>query len=467
MRGSSARGSSARRLVGRGALARLFGSVRGLGLTPWTAVAVAAAWSLVLVADVSIALAAVLVVLVVAAVDGWQVRAEPVVERSIPGVISRGIPAPLRVSAHQPGARQVAVRQALPPDVVQGVTPIGSGPDGGVEGTVTALRRGVHRFPAVAVRSDGPLGLGRWHHTVGTEVRVEAHADLPTAHRLALAVRRGMLRPTGERTRGPLGLGTEFESLREYHTDDDSRLINWRATSRLGRPMSNNLRVEQDQTMVIALDCGRLQTSSLGTVATGAPAGAELGSARGLFAVPPWAATRLDSLADVVSALTMVADELGDRCGLVAYDDTITADVRASRRGSRGVLRAALELDASSADTDHAKGLARAVAARPTVLVVCTDANDPVSVEPLVGGLAGVASGRRVIVVVPDDLEAADDAPTDTSVAGIARVAVLDQYRADRDAAVAMVRSTGARVVHAPPHRLAEAAVRAYLGARG
>src|SRR5207253_8103026 len=47
--------------------------------------------------------------------------------------------------------------------------------------------------------------------------------------------------------RGPLGLGTEFELIREYEPDDDIRQVNWRATARLGRPMSNQYRLEQDR----------------------------------------------------------------------------------------------------------------------------------------------------------------------------------------------------------------------------
>ncbi len=462
----------------RGPVTRAVEAVRrlsGVGATPWAAVAVAVASALVLVADVPVALLAVLIVCVVTVVDGWLVRREPLVERVVPHVLSRGVGAPLRITAEQPGARRVVVRQAMPPDVVLRAAPVSSGSSsgvGGIEGTLTALRRGAHRLPPVGVRCDGPLGLGRWYHRTGGELRVEAHADLPTAHRLALAVRRGVLRPSGERTRGPLGLGTEFESLREYHTDDDSRLINWRATSRLGRPMSNNLRVEQDQTLVIALDCGRLQASALGTLGMDPPEGLETGTgggvARGLFATPPWAATRLDALSDAVSALSMVADELGDRCGLVAYDDAIRADVRAARRGSAGVLRALLDLDASAADADHAKGLALADALRPTVLVVLTEANDPVSVEPLLTGLGAVAGRRRVIVVVPDDLDVeAPPGPGSTTADIEARALVAAQFRAERDAALSLVRATGARVVHAPPHRLAEATVRTYLGARG
>ena len=55
-----------------------------------------------------------------------------------------------------------------------------------------------------------------------------------------MAVRTGRFRHEGRRSRGPLGLGTEFESVRDYLPDDDIRQVNWRATERLGRPMSKH-----------------------------------------------------------------------------------------------------------------------------------------------------------------------------------------------------------------------------------
>ena len=51
--------------------------------------------------------------------------------------------------------------------------------------------------------------------------------------------------------RGPLGLGTEFELVRDYLPDDDVRQVNWRATARLGRPMSNQYRTEQDRDVIV------------------------------------------------------------------------------------------------------------------------------------------------------------------------------------------------------------------------
>ena len=51
----------------------------------------------------------------------------------------------------------------------------------------------------------------------------------------------------GPATRGPLGLGTDFESVRDYQPDDDVRQVNWRASARIGRPISDQYRIEQDR----------------------------------------------------------------------------------------------------------------------------------------------------------------------------------------------------------------------------
>ncbi len=62
----------------------------------------------------------------------------------------------------------------------------------------------------------GRSGSARWTHSVGEAADVLVYPDLPAARRLASAVRAGKFRRRGPAPRGPLGLGTEFESVREY-----------------------------------------------------------------------------------------------------------------------------------------------------------------------------------------------------------------------------------------------------------
>ena len=53
--------------------------------------------------------------------------------------------------------------------------------------------------------------------------------------------------------------------IRDYQPDDDIRQVNWRATARLGRPMSNQYRLEQDRDLLLLIDAGRLSTAPLGS----------------------------------------------------------------------------------------------------------------------------------------------------------------------------------------------------------
>jgi uncharacterized protein (DUF58 family) len=160
------------------------------------------------------------------AVDAWLVRQPPVVERHVPERLARGVPATLSLAAEEPA--RVRLRQPVPPDLA--FTPTES--DGVLTGPVVARRRGRHVLPKLVARVTGPLGLAAWTHEVGETAELVVYPDLPAARRLASSVRTGKFNDEGLRRRGPLGLGTEFESVREYSPDDDIRQVNWRATAR-------------------------------------------------------------------------------------------------------------------------------------------------------------------------------------------------------------------------------------------
>src|SRR5690606_7990654 len=106
----------------------------------------------------------------------------------------------------------------------------------------------------------------------------------------------GNFRDPGLR-RGPIGLGTDFEAVREYTPDDDVRRINWAATERTRRPMVNTYREDTERDLWCLIDTGRLLASPIGD------------------------RTRLDLVLDAVASVGAVADVLGDRVGAVVFDE--------------------------------------------------------------------------------------------------------------------------------------------------
>jgi uncharacterized protein (DUF58 family) len=406
--------------------------------TPRVAVALAGLSVLFLVVPVELPLFAALALGVATAVDAWSARRIPAVQRLTAATLARGVPAAFTLRVLD-DAGAVRLRQPLPPDLR--LAP--SEADGELAGELVARRRGRHLLPQAVVRRRGPLGLAAWTHRVDVPVEIVVYPDLPAARRLASAVRTGRFRDEGLRRRGPLGLGTEFESVRDYSPDDDIRQVNWRATARLGRPMSNQYRVERDRDVVCVIDCGRL------------------------MAAPFADRTRLDAALDAAVAVASVADVLGDRCGAIAFAGEVLRSLPPRRSGARDVVHTIFDLEPLPVDSDYELAFQHVRGAKRAFVLVLTDLLEESAARPLVAALPVLAKRHAVTVATATDAElaAAVSEPPESPV-DVYRAAVALDVLAAQAKVAARLRRTGAGVVEASPDGLAAACIRAYLRAK-
>ena len=391
-----------------------------------------------LVVPPGVAVLGALALVAAAVVDLLAVRAAPRVVRTGPHVMARGVRGPLILEVEAPGAARV--RQPVPPDL--GLEP--SEADGRLESSLLPRRRGRHVLPAAAVRVEGRLGLARVTSRSGAAGEVLVYPDLPAAHRLVTAVRQGRFRDPGLLTRGPLGLGTDFESIRDYLPDDDIRQVNWRASARVGRPMSNQYRVEQDRNVVCCVDVGRLMA---------APVAQDV--------------TRLDAALDAAVAVALVADEVGDQCGVLAFADTVKRRVPPRRRGGRAVVEALFDLEPTPVESDYEAAFRRIGGGKRSLVLVFTDLLEETAARPLVEAIPVLARRHHVVVasVRDPDLDAVVRTPP-TQMADVFAAAVVVDALAARERAAAQLRRAGAEVLEAPAHALAAACVATYLRAK-
>jgi uncharacterized protein (DUF58 family) len=91
------------------------------------------------------------------------------------------------------------------------------------------------------------------------------------------------------------GIGAEFTGIREYTSNDDWRKVNWKATARVGKLMTNIYDVEKNREVILAVDTGRWMQASTGEV------------------------SRLDRALEMAAALMQVALSSGDKVGLLLY----------------------------------------------------------------------------------------------------------------------------------------------------
>ena len=432
---------------------------------PRAAIALCAVGVLALLAPSAIAVVIAIAVVGATAIDMLLARRRPRVRRSIATVLARGVPASLSIQTlaarpDSPAARasagrdattaiqRVELRQAQPPDfTIEPATAWGR-----LDARVVAHRRGAHTLPPVAARRHGPLGLGTCTFDADGGADLLVYPDVFAAQRVVIALRRGRFRDPGLRTRGPLGLGTEFESVRDYLPDDDVRQINWQATARVGRPMSNQYRIEQDRDVVCLLDAGRLMAAPLDVEPI-----AGLGGATHQI-------TRLDAAVDAITMVALVADELGDRCGVTIYDSEIRRRLAPRRTGGKAVVRTVLDVEPALVDSDHDLAFRAVGGVKRALIVVCTDLVDEAAARSLLDAVPVLARRHAVVIasVRDPDLEAplrTEPATARDVYAAAVALDVLDE----RERVIQRLRHLGATVIEARPKLLGEACVRAYL----
>lgn len=119
------------------------------------------------------------------------------------------------------------------------------------------VRRGVLPADKLTLRSTSVLGFVARQKSFDVPAQIRV---MPPFHsRKHLPSKRQKLRELDGRTALMVrGMGTEFDSLREYVRGDDIRSIDWRATARAQKLMTKTWRPERDRRVVIVIDSSRL-----------------------------------------------------------------------------------------------------------------------------------------------------------------------------------------------------------------
>jgi uncharacterized protein (DUF58 family) len=158
-------------------------------------------------------------------------------------------------------------------------------------------QRGEYDWQGIQVRQLSPWRLAWQQWRVDAAQPVAVYPDLVGLR--ALSIRLALQASGTMRQTRKLGTGTEFTEMREYAVGDDPRFIDWKATARRNRPLVRVLEPEQEQTVIILLDRGRLMTANI----------------QGL--------QRFDLGLNATLSLALAATQRGDKVGVGVFDRTL------------------------------------------------------------------------------------------------------------------------------------------------
>jgi uncharacterized protein (DUF58 family) len=316
---------------------------------------------------------------------------------------------------------------------------------------VRGLRRGPSRLDAVAMRIRGARGLVDVIREIAIADQIDVVPSLAQVRRFRLLAVQRRLRDAGVRQIRRRGGGMSFDALREYVPGDDPRHIDWKASGRRGVAQVREYTVEQGQTVILALDSGRLMTQLAGD------------------------RTRFEYAINSCLVLADVALQGKDKIGLLVFDDQIRGWVPPSTgtAAMRAIRSTLAGCEARLVEPDYALGFRTlAQKQRSRALVIClSDVIDARASRAVVSQTRHAAL-RHVTVFLAlrnDALVAAAQPVVAAAESDAWRGAAAESLLDARAETLQRMRRSGVQVIDVPPQAMSAALVNRYLSikARG
>lgn len=306
-----------------------------------------------------------------------------------------------------------------------------------------ARKRGRYALSDLDVRVLPRLGLFYRQFRLSLPAEVHVFPNLVNIKRYELQLRRG-LREQGIGRMRQIGLGTNFESLRLYTHGDDMSRVDWKATAKRGRLITRNYEPERQQSVLVAIDCGR----------------ATAGEFEGI--------SRLDYVVNAALMLGYVALRQGDWFSLVAFSDRIESylpPIRGVYNVDR-VARALYELEPRLAESDYSAACRFIGLKHRKRSLVClmTDVIDRDASAVIIGYMARFARYHLPLAVTlanPEIREVVAE-PLARTPDPYRKAAALDVISA-REEALQLMRIQGVSVIDVPPRSLTPELINRYL----
>ena len=304
--------------------------------------------------------------------------------------------------------------------------------------------RGPAELGRLYVSAHNPIGFisRRWYLDRRTEVRI--YPDLSAVERYGELARRGKLVDAGFRRLRRHGGGGEFDALREWTPDDEFRSINWKASARRAKLMVEQYDVERSQTVMLALDAGRLMTPRLGDQ------------------------RKFDYAITAALSVASIAALVDDKVGLIAFAGDILEHIppRSGSAHTAGMTQRVYDLQPRFEEVDYGRAFTYLRRRQPkrSLVIFFTDMFDPVASAATLVNLALLTPRHLAVCVLMNDaavqhaLSLEPQTPEQAYAASVAASLQMERTRA-----AAILAQRGVVVVDVPAKDLTVSLINAYV----
>ncbi len=391
--------------------------------------------------------------LLAAFVDAWLSRLPSGVqiEREFGGRFQIGAETEVRVRVtnHTQRAVRVQIKDEYPPEMLllsprEARMKVTAGSEAVLIYEVQPPKRGRFEFGLVAVRHLSRLRLV-WRETrVGERPGVKVYPNLRRAREAELKALGARSLVAAHRRTTWRGEGRDFESLREYVPGDELRHVSWSATARRGRLTTRQYQIERDQTILIALDAGRLMTGRIENE------------------------TKFDAGVHAALALMSAAARGGDNAGLVVFGRRVKTYVPPARGHEQleAVLEALYAIEPEMIEPSYTRvfEFLAANCKRRALVVLLTDIVDEEGSRELLSSLKLLRPRHLPLVVTISDRDlraAVRDTPDD--LRALFTQSVAEEILFQREAALRTIEKLGGLALDVTTAALVPALLETYI----
>jgi len=248
---------------------------------------------------------------------------------------------------------------------------------------VMPTRRGRYEFGKTAIRHLSGLGLVWCQGQYGEPRSVKVYPNMRRAREMELKALGAHSFLAIQRRAVRRGEGREFESMRDYVRGDELRHISWTATARRSKLTTRQYQIEREQTVIIALDAGRLMTGRIDNE------------------------TKFDTALHASLALMSASARAADNCGLVVFGRNVRKYLPPNRglEHMDAVLEALHDLEPELIEPSYARAF-QFIASntkKRSFVVILTDLIDKDSSKDLINAVKLLRPRHLPLVVTIGD----------------------------------------------------------------
>ncbi|WP_166971010.1 DUF58 domain-containing protein [Brevibacterium atlanticum] len=303
-------------------------------------------------------------------------------------------------------------------------------------------RRGALAADLVTVRSSSVLGLIARQKSI--EVPAAIRVLPPFASRRELPSKTQKLRELEGRSAVMIrGMGTEFDSLRDYVDGDDVRSIDWRASARAQDLVVKTWRPEKDRRVIIVVDSSRFAARRCGE------------------------GTVFDAALEASLLLTALATGAGDRVDVIVADARVRA-IASSRRAHDPVHDLSVALtpvdpELYDANWETIAATVLQTSRQQALVVLVTELDEATVANDILPVLPTLTSHHRVVVAGVKDPFLHELAGSRGDAAEIFTAAAAEEEQLRQESLRTRLRGLGIASVQALPEQLPGALADLYI----